>query len=396
MKKIVVAVLLLVMLLPTTAYADSSEPKFTYNDEENGYISLTGVENFTGTVLNIPVFVDGKTVRGIADNSFMLMTELVAVNFPETLESIGEYAFSDCPKLEQVKIPNSVKTIGDYAFGACKLKEVDLHEQLEYIAPNAFKLNEDAMFFVTQGTVGEEFVKQQGYKHAVKEPALPFELIYTVDAEGNATVTGGKNFTIGAIAIPMCTPEGHPIVAIADGAFRGYETVTEIKFSENLVTVGKDVFADCPRLESGMMDDAPIKTIGEGAFRNCPALMEMTIPKTVEYIGNWAFAGCDLRYIDLDKNIKEMGHYAFDYNEKLEFHVEEGTYAEAFVRDREYRYTVKKSDGSYEQHDIRRTKNIISGALVILIVAAELFVAVNTASKNKVVKKPLYKSRHIR
>ncbi len=396
MKKLFLMLLLLCLLIPTSVHAEG-ELVFTYEDVGNGYITITGVENFSGGVLNIPAFYDGKTVLHIKDSCFMLMTELTEVVLPETLESVGMYVFSDCPELTKVTLPRSLRTIADFAFSASPLAEVELHEYISYIGINAFKGNNDTMYFVTKGTEGADFVKAQGFpKVEVKEPARPFEITYTVDKDGNATVTGGKYFSVGNITIPLTTPEGHPVVAIADGAFRGYETVTEIKVCENVVSIGKDVFADCPRLESVSIHEAPIKTIGDGAFANCPMLAEMTLPDTVEYIGNKAFSNCILSVTDVPPSVKEMGHYAFDYNPDAVFRVQEGSYAEQFFIDREYRYISIKKDGSEEQVDIARTKRIISAIMAVVIIATELFVAVYTASKNKPVKKVLYKSRHIR
>ncbi len=397
MKKILVFLVVLAMLAPTAVFAEEQELEFRYNDEGDGYIMLTAVKNPSDiTVLEIPPFYDGKTVRGIADNSFMLMDNLKSLVLPQGIEYVGTYAFSDCAQLESVSIPSSVTSIGDYAFSACNLQNVDLHEYISFIGDNAFSLNEDAVFFVTDRTYAKEFAVSHNLNHATKEPAKPFEIVYTVDENGNATVTGGRYFEIGNITIPATTPEGHPVVALADGAFKGYENVTEIKICENLVSIGKDVFADCPRLESVMMDEAPIKTIGDGAFRGCGMLAEIGLPDTVEYIGNWAFAECDIFYVELSPSIKEMGHYAFDNNVDIEFQVQEGSYAELFVSDREYRYTVRKKDGSVEEVDVKRSRGIVSLACAVVIGAVELLALVYAVNGNKSKKKPLYKSRLIK
>lgn len=396
MKKLLIALLLFALLAPTAVYAETEGVTFTYNDEGDGYVSLTGVEGFNGGDLEIPAFIDGKTVRSIADKSFMLIPSLTSVSFPETLVSIGTYAFSDCAELTQIFLPSSLETLGEYAFAACDIKEIELGIYLRYIAPKAFDGNKDLKFYVTEGTVGYDFVTENKLPHEVKKQAADFEITYTVDEKGNATVTGGKNFVAGNITIPLTTPEGHPVVAIADGAFRGYPTVTEIKVCENVVSIGKDVFADCPRLESISMGDAPVKTIGDGAFRGCKMLAEVTLPDTLEYVGNWAFAECILGYVDLSANIKEMGHYAFDNNPDIRFVVKKGSYAEVFVMDREYHYDAVGEDGAVTEHNVRRTKRIVSVVLAIVIVAAELFVAVASVDKYKKEKKKLYKSRHIR
>ena len=45
--------------------------------------------------------------------------KLTSVNFPSSLESIGEYAFYNCPSLTSVSFPSSLTTILSNVFDGC-------------------------------------------------------------------------------------------------------------------------------------------------------------------------------------------------------------------------------------------------------------------------------------
>ena len=73
-----------------------------------------------------------KVIR-IGTNAFM-GAEMVAIELPNTLQSIGSEAFLGCPKLGNLEIPNSVTEIEVEAFSCCSaLKYIKLPERLKYI-----------------------------------------------------------------------------------------------------------------------------------------------------------------------------------------------------------------------------------------------------------------------
>ncbi len=199
-----------------------------------------------------------------------------------------------------------------------------------------------------------------------------FKLNYTLDAEGNATVTGCENFLGGTMTIPESV-DGHAIVAIADGAFKGIE---------NLYNLDIDAF---------------VTHIGENVCEDCINLAEVMFPPTVKYIGDRAFSNCNLAIVELGSSITEMGHYAFDYNEDIVFYVNEGSYADIFVMEREYKRVVRRDDGTVDTVDIKHTRRVLTLIFVLFVLALELFVLVTETKKaKKAVKKPLFTSKRIR
>ena len=73
------------------------------------------------TTFIIPSSITGSdnnqyTIKTIMDGAFSGCMELISVDIPDGVTSIGNYAFSVCSNLKSVSIPNSVNTIGENAF----------------------------------------------------------------------------------------------------------------------------------------------------------------------------------------------------------------------------------------------------------------------------------------
>ena len=58
-------------------------------------------------------------IRKIGDNAFDCCRSMIEINFPVTLEQIGEEAFAGCRNLH-APIPNHVAQVGDNAFYGCE------------------------------------------------------------------------------------------------------------------------------------------------------------------------------------------------------------------------------------------------------------------------------------
>ncbi|GMH88741.1 hypothetical protein TL16_g11245 [Triparma laevis f. inornata] len=79
-------------------------------------------------------------ITKIGKNACYLARNLVVVDIPEDVESIGEDAFSDCYSLTTVSFPSTSTIIGEYAFEDCScLENVDLlHTNLQRLGRQAF------------------------------------------------------------------------------------------------------------------------------------------------------------------------------------------------------------------------------------------------------------------
>ena len=79
------------------------------------------------------LFEEGSKLRTIGEQVFYKCKNLVKINLPEGLTSIGHSAFNSSG-LESIVLPTTLKRIEDYTFNECKcLKNISLPEKLEYI-----------------------------------------------------------------------------------------------------------------------------------------------------------------------------------------------------------------------------------------------------------------------
>lgn len=112
---IALVALLLISILPRTAYADTSN--FTYYSVDNGIV-VTGY-NGDDTNLTIPNEINGQAVVGIGYYAFSGSMTLSSVVIPDSLKFIGANTFSYCPNLTNVRFMGNAPDIGTQVLLNC-------------------------------------------------------------------------------------------------------------------------------------------------------------------------------------------------------------------------------------------------------------------------------------
>lgn len=110
---------------------------------------------------------------------------------------------------------------------------------------------------------------------ASAEEATSGYYTYTVDENGNATITDVDYSISGDITIPS-NLDGYPVTAIGSGAFSYSSQLTSVDLCDG------------------------IEVIGSGAFYDCGLLGELSIPASVKEIGDRAFTYCYFEDITVD------------------------------------------------------------------------------------------------
>ena len=170
--------------------------------------------------------------------------------------------------------------------------------------------------------------------------------LYTLDTDGNATITGCIATKAGRLDVPGQL-DGHAVTAIGDEAFFGFESLESISLPDSLKMIGANPFRGCfslteitvspnhPTLETidGALIDKQqmklisylqgltartcqipqeIKEIGDYAFDGCGSLASMTLPDNLTTIGDYAFHFCyGLRSIAIPDSVTEIGENPF-------------------------------------------------------------------------------------
>ncbi len=223
MAALVLALFVLVPLLPVTAAENSCGDNLTWSYSA-GTLTITGSGE-----------MDDYRDGGFAP-WYEFRENIIKVNLPEGLTSVGNFAFIGCSNLKMISIPDKVLNIGSYAFASCKkLTSVKIGAAVRVIGESAFY----------------------------------------------------NCYAINVISLPYGVEE------IGSSAFYRCESLTAIKIHHNVKKMGTSVFAYCKSLVRAEID-APLKKLPAWTFYGCKILSEVSLKETIEDIENNAFKECDI------------------------------------------------------------------------------------------------------
>lgn len=245
----------------------------------------------TETHVVIPPSHNGKPVERINSGAFSrentgdkaINDEIVSVEIPDSVTSIGIKAFLGCHKLESIHIPASVTSIEPNSFQECTgLKTITVDKA----NPN-YRAEGNCLIEIATGTVlvgcSASVIPDDGSIKAIS-PVAFFQCT-----------------TLTEIRIPASVTE------LPRNAFKGCTALTRVEGCEGLVTVGWDAFRDCAALTEFPFVES-LRVIGQQAFYNCDALTEVTLPREMETLGVEAFGDCGgLTRLELPAALAEMG-----------------------------------------------------------------------------------------
>lgn len=161
--------------------------------------------------------------------------EILRLELPDGLTSIGDLAFYECKNLSVVVIPNSVQSVGDYAFLDCT--------GLEML------------------TIGSG-----------------------VRAIGNAAFSNCGSLQ------SLDLPES--LTSIGNKGFYRCESITYVAVPASVTSMGVSVFAYCKNLVYADVR-ASITTLPEYMFYGCQRLKSVSLPDSTENISSYSFRGCE-------------------------------------------------------------------------------------------------------
>ena len=161
--------------------------------------------------------------------------EILNLQLPDGLTTIGDLAFYGCRHLTSAAIPNSVTAIGHYAFAGCEnMQMLSLGSGVRTIGEAAFS---DC--------------------YSLKSLDLPGSLI-----------------------------------SIGKKGFYRCESITSVTVPSSVTSMGVSVFAYCENLVSANIQ-ATVKVLPEYLFYGCERLTSVVLPDVTEDIGDFSFRGCD-------------------------------------------------------------------------------------------------------
>lgn len=166
---------------------------------------------------------------------YHLRSEIIRIQLPEGLTSVGDLAFYDCRKVTTLVIPDSVIRIGAYAFAECRgLELLNLGKGVQTITECAFS----------------------------------------------------DCYALAALTLPQS------LRTIGPKAFYRCESITIVTVPASVTAIGMNAFGYCKALVSADIR-ANIATIPEFLFYGCNSLVSVKLPDTASGISEFAFRGCE-------------------------------------------------------------------------------------------------------
>jgi hypothetical protein len=167
-----------------------------------------------------------------------------SVQFPSSIQTIGESAFLSCQNLKSISLPDSIKEIGISAFDNCNnLSDVKLPADLTTIAIGAF-----------------------------------------------------DSCAIQYIEIPSS------VHVIGNAAFARCKRLKQVVIRGEVTEIGIHAFYGCSALNLIRLPEG-LEFIGGGAFERCENLRTMILPDSLQQIGPEAFSGCSLSLLSIPDSL---------------------------------------------------------------------------------------------
>ena len=259
---------------------------FSYTENTDGTLTVTGYIGTEFKDLNIPAEINGKSVTAIGDKAFINGRFSGNLTIPESVTSIGAEAFCRCYYLKgTLELPPSLTSIADSAFEYCTGLEgtLKLPDTLQSIGDSAFEAcgNLTGNLVIPGGVsvIGEDAFS--GCRGFTGDLLIP----------DNVTQIGSKAFS-GCSSMDGMLKLPEKMTDIGEYAFWNCSFTGELVIPEGITTIRQYVFSGCD-FSGTLMIPEEVTSIRYRAFADCSGFTgSLMIPESVTDIGEWAFAGC--------------------------------------------------------------------------------------------------------
>ncbi len=313
---------------------------YTLSDEDvevvDGVITSCSY-SFDVVNIIIPEILDGQTVIGIADgdswNTGVFYSKGIRnVEFPESLEYIGEYTFRS-NSIYSVNLPLSLTKIGSGAFDSNWILDVALPESIKEIGGSAFAYNRISKISMPAGI------------EMIGDYAFENNKLTSVVFAGNCSLLKIEegcftdNSELTSFLLPTNDTNGFSHYYDNKGnSYNEGETITdlslEISAYVNYILTDADVevvdgvITSCSydfkfknliipsELDGQTVTGIASSSDGEGVFYS-KQIRNLTLPNTLETLGDYSFSNNWMRNITIPKSVKTIGIRSFCRNDNI-------------------------------------------------------------------------------
>lgn len=234
------------------------------------------------------------SIETIEDMAFHNCKNLKSIKLSKALKSIKSFAFSNSG-LTDIEIPTNTTNIYNGAFSKCSdLKNVVLSNYVTNIGADAFEeCDKNLVIYCYKCT--EDWVKKIN-ANATIIPAYILCEGMDSDEDGIEDYIKITKFSQGSTCTEVKLLKevyNLPIKELGKASFKGNDKLQKIKLTNNVTTLGDEVFAECKSLNNIVLPKT-ITAIPNNAFENCESLSKIVIRKgsALTSIGTYPFKGC--------------------------------------------------------------------------------------------------------
>lgn len=244
-------------------------------------------ENITSITIdkNNPVYDSRNNCDAIihtATNTLVYGCQTTTV--PNTVTTIGKLAFYQCQGLKSITIPESVTLIDKQAFYICEfLDEITILNPECVIFDSSQTIDSYTLIFGYAGSTAQAYATKYDRDFAdVEGPPRTKDFECRILEDNTVEITKYHNYYV-EIIIPE-TIKGFTVTSIGESAFTGRPGSCESSIIiPNTVTNIEDyAFSGCEHIEKMSIPESVV-SLGKNAFRNCSRLNEITFlnPKCI-------------------------------------------------------------------------------------------------------------------
>ncbi len=243
-----------------------------------------------------------SSVVSMGNNAFA-GSGITSITLPSGVTNVAKGAFSGCQNLETITLSDSTTTIMSDAFANdAALTSIKIPATVTSIASDAFTGCTNLTMDVTENAYAKTYAAVHGIRTTTDANDQATQLLFELDADGNAQVVGVSDKSATSIEIPA-EYNGLKVTSIAKGAFDGCTQLASVTIPDSITSIGDGAFEGCTSLDNVVIPDS-VTSIGSRMFGNCTSLTNVKLPSAITTLPSRLFYNCtSLKSFDIPEGI---------------------------------------------------------------------------------------------